>query len=63
MRKRTLILSILMSGVLLIFPARAFAQVPDPGSWVDDLSQDIQFLIEGQWYDLLHLHAEIQWSN
>lgn len=37
---------------LLAFPATVSAQVPDPGSWVDDLTQDIEFMVGGLWYDL-----------
>jgi hypothetical protein len=48
-------------GFLLAFPSSAFAQIPDPGDWVDDLTQDIQFMVDGLWYDLLALHAQIQW--
>lgn len=51
----------LLLGLLLAFPSSAFAQIPDPGDWVDDLTQDIQFMVDGLWYDLLALHAQIQW--
>jgi len=47
--------------VLLAFPATTHAQIPNPGDWVDDLTQDIQFMVDGLWYKLLLLHATIQW--
>ncbi|KAB2893779.1 MAG: hypothetical protein F9K28_07460 [Bacteroidetes bacterium] len=60
--KRLRMISItLLLGLLLAFPSSAFAQIPDPGDWVDDLTQDIQFMVDGLWYDLLALHAQIQW--
>ncbi len=52
---------LLVVGLLLAFPATASAQVPDPGSWVDDLTQDIEFMVDGLWYDVLHLLATVQW--
>jgi|GEM_PF-5768555 len=55
------LLVILILGILLAFPATASAQVPDPGDWVDDLTQDIQFAIDGLWYDILLLSAQLQW--
>ena len=57
---RTIILAVLLL-VLLAVPTTTSAQIPDPGDWVDDLSQDINFAIDGLWYDLLHLHAQVQW--
>jgi hypothetical protein len=48
-------------GMLMRFPTTAFAQIPDPGDWVDDLSQDINFAIDGLWYDILLLHSQAQW--
>jgi len=59
-RSRSIGLVILV-GVLLAFPAKASAQVPDPSGWIDDLSQNIEFMVDGLWYDLLRLHAQIQW--
>ncbi len=52
---------VLIVGLLLAFPATASAQVPAPGDWVDDLTQDIEFMVDGLWYDVLHLLAAIQW--
>lgn len=51
----------LVLTLLLAWPSPAHAQVPDPGEWVDDLTQNIQFALDGLWYDLLALHAQIQW--
>jgi len=48
-------------GLLFILPAHAHAQIPDPGDWVDDLTQNVEFAIDGLWYNLLLLHAQIQW--
>jgi len=59
MKKHLLV--ILLLAVMLAFPATASAQVPDPGDWVDDLTQDIQFAIDGLWYDILLLSAQLQW--
>lgn len=58
---RRIIWIILLIGLLLAFPTTASAQIPDPGDWVDDLTQDIQFMIDGLWYKLLLLHATVQW--
>lgn len=48
-------------GLMLAPPSTAFAQVPDPGDWVDDLTQDMEFMVDGLWYTLLQLHAQTQW--
>ncbi len=61
MKQLRMISITLLLGLLLAFPSSAFAQIPDPGDWVDDLTQDIQFMVDGLWYDLLALHAQIQW--
>ncbi|MBZ0307469.1 MAG: hypothetical protein K8I82_15480, partial [Anaerolineae bacterium] len=61
MKRLRIISIILLLGLLLAFPSSAFAQIPDPGDWVDDLTQDIQFMVDGLWYNLLALHAQIQW--
>lgn len=51
--------------LLLALPTSAYAQVPDPvpdpGEWVEDLSQQIQFAVDGLWYGVLLLHAQLQW--
>jgi hypothetical protein len=59
-RYRIIILAVLLL-VLLTLPATASAQIPEPGDWVDDLSQDINFAIDGLWYDILLLHSQAQW--
>ncbi len=61
MKQLRMISITLLLGLLLAFPSSAFAQIPDPGDWVDDLTQDIQFMVDGLWYNLLALHAQIQW--
>ncbi len=61
MKRLRAISTTLLLGLLLAFPSSAFAQIPDPGDWVDDLTQDMQFMVDGLWYDLLALHAQIQW--
>jgi hypothetical protein len=52
---------------LLAFPISAYAQVPDPlpdpSAWVDELSQQIQWAIDGLWYAVLLLHAQLQWYS
>jgi hypothetical protein len=49
--------------ILLAYPTTAFAQIPDPGDWADDLSQDINFAIDGLRYDLLHSFSNDQASH
>lgn len=49
---------ILILGWLLAAPSMSHAQ--SPSGWVDDLTQEIEFMVDGLWYDLLRLHAEIQ---
>ncbi|MBZ0315242.1 MAG: hypothetical protein K8L91_02405 [Anaerolineae bacterium] len=61
MKRMRLVAVILLVVLLLAFPPAALAQVPNPSDWIDDLTQAIQFMIDGFWYDLLALHAQIQW--
>ncbi|GIK64267.1 MAG: hypothetical protein BroJett018_20610 [Chloroflexota bacterium] len=61
MKRLRIVWVVLLLVLLLAFPSSAFAQFPDPSDWVDDLTQAIQFMIDGLWYDLLALHAQIQW--
>ncbi|GIK64402.1 MAG: hypothetical protein BroJett018_21960 [Chloroflexota bacterium] len=61
MKRMRLVAVTLLVVLLLAFPSAAFAQVPNPSDWIDDLTQAIQFMIDGFWYDLLALHAQIQW--
>ncbi len=60
-RLRIFLITVLL-GLLLALPSTAFAQVPDPGDWVDDLTQDMEFMVDGLWYTLLQLHAQTQCS-
>jgi hypothetical protein len=60
MTKRVVFVGLIV-GLLLAIPATAHAQIPDPGDWVDDLTQNVEFAIDGLWYNLLLLHAQIQW--
>ncbi|NJL55721.1 hypothetical protein HC928_11320 [bacterium] len=55
------ILLLISIGLLLAFPATAAAQIPEPGDWVDDLTQDVEFMVDELWYNLLLLAAQIQW--
>jgi len=61
LKRLRLIMVALFLGLLLAFPTTASAQIPDPGDWVDDLTQDIQFMVDELWYNLLLLVAQIQW--
>jgi hypothetical protein len=56
-------LAILIFGLFCMFPATASAQIPDPNEWVDDLKQNIEFTVDGLWYDILLLHAQAQCCN